>query len=227
MMFSLEMPAEMVYEREAQIQCRVSGEQVEARHKTLEAESMCSEMAARGSDKFYVCKESCLDIDEIAGMIEMAILEHGDIGVVGIDYLGLINCKSTNLVERVELLAIGVKRLAKQYNVPVVFLVQTNRQYSEASGTEIQMDSGYGGIAIEANCDFYIGMWVNPDIKKDATKTEEANPGVCLKLLKNRNGKKGLRWEVKLDPNTFNFKGLRLLPDNPPGTRSRKSECNF
>lgn len=194
--FSLEMPAEKVFEREVQIQCGISGREVEQEYSGREWKDRHLNMIRRGSNRVLVCDKSRLSVPRIAGYVEMARHKFGSIGGVGIDYLGLMHADGKSLFDKVSALSADIKSMAKELQIPVVMLCQVNRGYATSKNVEIEMDAAKGGGDIEAGADFMLGMWSKDD-------------RVFAKLLKNRNGSANHRWEMDINRETLEFLGTK------------------
>lgn len=202
--FSLEMPAEKCFEREVQIQCGLTGREVERDYTEAAWQNHHKVMLDRGSNRVLICDKSRLSVAKIAGYVEMARHKYGPIGGIGIDYLGLMAAEGKSLFDKVSALSADIKGMAKDLQIPVVLLCQVNRAYSSSKNLEIEMDAAKGGGDIEAGADFMLGMWAKDD-------------RVFSKLLKNRNGPANLRWEMEINKETLQFIGtLPFVEEDVP-----------
>lgn len=195
--FSLEMPATKLFEREAAMQSGCNGYTVEYRwrEKPSEAEEIHRTCRENGSPRLIVCDRPKLTIEQTARYIDATRRKFGEIGVAGIDYLGLMAAPGKTLFERTAYLAPELKNLAKSKNVPLIVLSQVNRE-SVRSQTEIETHSAKGGGDIEASADFMLGLYQN---------LEKA---LILKILKNRNGPAGDSFVVEIDKPSLRFGNL-------------------
>ena len=100
--FSLEMPATKLFEREASMQSGVNGFTIEHRWKNepSEAEAIHRLCRENGSNRLIICDRPRLTIEQIARYIDATRRKYGEIGVVGIDYLGLMAGPGKTLFER-------------------------------------------------------------------------------------------------------------------------------
>lgn len=192
MFFSMEMPAEKCAEREIQIMCGLNGREVEDLFKGKEWKDYYATLLKRNSDKVLLCDKPKRTVDQIAAYVEIARSKYGEIGGVGIDYLGLMAGEGRSLFDRVERLSADIKAMAKDLKVPVILLGQVHRGYAASKNVEIEMDAAKGGGDIEAGADFMLGLWTKDD-------------KLFAKLLKNRNGSAGDRWEIDIDRETLRF----------------------
>ena len=192
-LYSLEMPVASITERYGQMIDGCTGQGIESQYTQEGAELFREDFEKRFKEKFqrlYIIpsRVSLQDIIRYTDLIQREFKVK--IGVIGIDYLGLIDAPSEKEYELVSKLARGVKDLAKFTNVPVIDLVQTSRKAGTGE-TEIEMDMGRGSGAIEEAADFVLGLF-----------TPEEGKVVC-KVLKNRKGRKGKCWSLDLNTNTF------------------------
>jgi len=123
------------------------------------------------------------------------------IGVIGIDYLGLIDSPGVNEYEIVSRIARGAKDVAKLMNLPVVILSQVSRKGGEGE-TEVSLDMGRGSGAIEEGADFVLGLWQHADtaIRNDESESDRCTYNLICRILKNRKGPKGSYWKLDLHP---------------------------
>lgn len=196
--FSLEMPAAKLFEREISMINGVNGYTCEYRWRNEPDEANALQLAASdgGGKHMLVCDRPGLTVEQIGRYIDAARRNHGDIGVVGIDYLGLMSAPGRSLFEKTAHLGPALKNLAKEKNVPLLVLSQVNRE-SVKHQAEIEAHSAKGGGDVEASADFMLGM--------QQTKGGQ----LILKVLKNRNGAAGQIWEVCIDRPSLQFTGLK------------------
>lgn len=194
--FSLEMPMAPVSERFQQIIHGSSGQEIEEINRTPEAMAIRVNLEKAFLENLkglYVVPEP-VGISGIGAYCRLIHREYkADIGVIGIDYLGLLNGYRGNEYERLSELARNLKTLAKRLNLPLVVLCQTSRR-GGSGDVEISMDMARGSGAIEEAADFVLGLFqVN----------EEGRQGLVAKILKNRKGPAGSCWLLDLDRSTF------------------------
>lgn len=203
--FSLEMPDEKIFEREMQIANDLSGPEIESMVIAREAKFLRHYDAAKfsGSSRVLTIERPKLSLGHIGDYIELAKSKY-DLGMVGIDYLGLMKGdtgrSSSDLTED---MSNGAKELAKEYKLPVVMLTQINRAAAKAQsedGAEIELHHlKYGG---EAGADIVLGLY------------RDADDAVILKILKNRGGSINKRFKAQISPHSLKFDGFENY--NPP-----------
>ena len=124
-------------------------------------------------------------------------MEDIKIGIIGIDYLGLMDGPGSNAYESMTRLAKGMKSTAKLIGLPLIVLCQTSRK----GGTgyqEVSLDMARDSGAVEESADFCLGLWQN-DLSDAVIEQKQL---IC-KILKNRKGAAGSSWVLDMDPKTF------------------------
>lgn len=133
------------------------------------------------------CDDASLTLRDIRQICRTVKREHG-LGIVAVDYIGLINgeSKSSSRYEQVTDISKGLKRLAKELGVPLVVLAQLNRgPNSRANKRPTKSDLRDSG-QIEADAD--VVVLVHRDNETDAGKA-----GVTELIVdKNRHGPTGI-----------------------------------
>ena len=223
-MFSLEMPVAPFTERWFQILDGVTGKEVEKQfsdHSQIE-----SQRTLQSTNLNTICS-ACLLFHAKVGLatipeyIRLIEQEHRvKIGLVGIDYLGLMDAPGDTEYQQVSSIARGIKEVAKRSNIPVVLLSQVSRKGGDGE-IEISLDMGRGSGAIEEGADFVLGMWQqeSPVCDEDGNKRYDL---IC-RILKNRKGHKGSRWILELEP--ANMKFGSGATEWKPAKIQRKKKC--
>lgn len=223
--FSIEMPVASVAERFFEILDGCTGREVEHMF-TDAAQSELSEASIKQfkhdlRNLFIVPTKISLEyIPRYIAMIEKQ--RQVKIGVVGIDYLGLMDCAGFNEYEITSKLARGIKTVAKAVNLPVIMLSQVSRKGGDGE-IEISLDMGRGSGAIEEGADTVLGLWQME--RPCAVSTGEPEYDLICRILKNRKGPKGSRWVLDLNPKT-----LQLGSDASeykPVIKKRKNTCTI
>lgn len=203
MFFSLEMPATRVFERSVQIALSRYTYNIESEfhhHNRDNRGSTMLDLASKNVNKLLVCETPGLGLDKIEHYTRLARSKYGSIGAVGIDYMGLMSAAGARSeYDRISAVAEGSKHLAKRLNVPVIVLTQINR--SAALSGEVDMHSAKGSGAIEASADYMLAMTKN--------KTGQ----IELKVVKNRNGEAGARFDCDISKSFLRFENLTVAND--------------
>ncbi len=196
--FSMEMPANLVYQRTVQIGLEQSTYFIESGYsgrKPGYQEQTASEIARLGIDNLLTCPKPALTIEQVEHYSRLARARFGDVGVVGIDYLGLMAADGAKSeYERISYCAEQSKIIAKRLNMPVVILTQINR--ASARDGEIETWSAKGSGAVEASADYMLGIQRNQQKE------------IIVKILKNRSGEANLQFRADLDAKYLKFRSL-------------------
>lgn len=202
LMFSLEMAAEKIFEREIQIANDINGWIVEKNfdERNERARYLMERARQRGAGKVIAVEKTRLTLDHVDQYITLAKAKY-EVGCMGIDYIGLLKGDSKTFFERMEDLTNGAKELAKDHGLPVIMLCQINRAAIQAqrAGAEIELDSLKG--AVEAGADTVLGMYRNKENE------------LIMKTLKNRNGPTGAKFLCQITPASFRFNSITKLPE--------------
>lgn len=194
--FSLEMPVIDVFERTVQITSEIENYKIERFFQCADdsVDHMMKDLKLKNADKMIVCPKSGLTLDVIEKYIELAKEKYGEIGAVGIDYLGLINGKGESTEDKISKIANGCKEIAKNQDIPTLLLCQVNRNSLNA---DIEMNSAKGSGGIEAAADYMLGL---------QRKGEE----VELRLLKSRKSSEK-DYKVTMDAKYLKFISLEEI----------------
>jgi len=189
--FTIEMPIPAITERYHQIIDGSPGKDIEEFYRTDKdgVQGLVSDLERRFTQEiknlyFVDVKVSVKDIIAYVRLVQNR--KKIKVGLIGIDYLGLMDGEEQSEYEAVSNLARGMKDLAKLLNIPVVVICQTSRK-AGSGNVEVTLDMGRGSGVIEEAADFILGLW------------QDGDDLVC-KILKNRKGPKGSSWVLDLNP---------------------------
>jgi len=222
--FSIEMPVPSVTERYLQILGKETGRGIEGIYKSNNPHhvKIMEDQFKEDLNRVFVVpiKISLSDIGSYVSIIES---EHNvKVGVIGIDYLGLIDGPGQNEYEIVSRIARGAKDAAKLLNLPVIILSQVSRKGGDGE-IEISLDMGRGSGAIEEGADFILGLWQEQKDSRDCVPQQNEpidEYDLICRILKNRKGPKGSRWKLELDPACFRI-GSDATPHEPKQNRGK------
>jgi len=176
--FSLEMPVEAVFERAASMESGWDQDTIEQIFRDGEGIKILSNMEDIMSGNIYICDKAGLSLPRIQRLVE----RKKDIGLVIIDYLGLVKGQGKDRYERVSDVAENLKALAKDTGKVVICVCQTSRKGGDGEKRltlEMVRDSGVA----EEGCDVMIGMHRIP-------QEEPGSSGLILAyVLKARRGR--------------------------------------
>jgi replicative DNA helicase len=203
--FSIEMPVASLTERYLGILDGCTGMEVENEFSKPDHADI-REIAERSFkhelDKLFVVPTR-VSLNDIAAYVQLIEQEKNiKVGVIGIDYLGLMEGPGVSEYEVVSRLATGLKSTAKLLNIPVILLAQTNRQ-GKSGLNEISLDMARSSGQIEEAADFVLGLW---QIENEGEEKE-----LVCKILKNRKGPIHSQWKLELNP-----RSLQIGPNTEP-----------
>ena len=222
-LFSLEMPVASITERYFQILDGASGFEVERMFQGgLPPDVLDASRNQFKTDlKRLFIVPTKIGLPQIGEYVKLIETQTGiKIGLVGIDYLGLLDMEGDNEYAQVSAVARGVKGTAKSLNLPIVMLSQVSRKGGDGE-VEISLDMGRGSGAIEEGADFVLGLW-----QQTAATCNMGGPEFDLicRILKNRKGPRGSRWVLDLHPESMVF-GSSAVEYVPVKHMRRKKEA--
>ena len=222
--FPLEMPVASVAERYHEIVSGSTGREIEDHYSSdkdgAESHREALKDLFRKDLKNLFIIPTKVSIPEIASYLQLVENHYQvKVGVVGIDYLGLLDGPGREEYEIVSKLARDIKGLSKMLNLPLVVIAQTSRK-AGSGDTEISLDMGRGSGAIEEAADFCLGLF---QAKQQQLSVEAhiSDYDLILKILKNRKGPKGSMWKLDFDPTNFRLgrKATRWITPSRTGRK--------
>ena len=182
--FSMEMPITAVYERTLQIETGLCGYEIENAMKRNDDDiKIKADLVLNDLPNFYIIAKSGLNLEQISRFINFAEqnIYHKKTGLLLIDYLGLVRGSGKDLYEQTSRVARGIKDLSKEKDVPVIFLSQVTKQYTEYD--ELQINSARDSGSVDEASDFVLALW-----KEKEKREEQPDIPQMLGILKNRKG---------------------------------------
>jgi KaiC/GvpD/RAD55 family RecA-like ATPase/5S rRNA maturation endonuclease (ribonuclease M5) len=190
LMFQLELPRELMFERFAAMATKLECCYVEDAYRSAD-ESLSHELNQHLRNLF-VCSESRLTVQKIENLIMRAELKIGERPrVVLVDYIQLIGGKGPNRREKISDIAEDLKVMAKATRTIVIVTSQISRNKEEV---EPNLHSAKESGSIESSCGLLLAAWRD---QKDGRLLH-------LKVLKSTKGGAGLHVEC-------NFDGPRMM----------------
>ena len=204
--FSLEMGRKDVLLRAAS---GASGINLQAlRQRTLrdeERQAVIEALSWANNQPIYVSDDAAQTVMQIRNKVLRFRVEHGDLGLVVIDYLQLMDFegKVENRVQEVSKISRGLKQLAREADVPVLALSQLSRAVEgRASHVPMLSDLRESG-AIEQDSDIVMFIY-----REELYDRETDKRGIAeLHIAKHRNGPIGVI-PLRFDANTTRFMDL-------------------
>jgi len=149
--------------------------------------------------EFWVYDKPGATIYEIAQQARAAKHDHG-IEIMFVDYIQIIRATAEGRVNEIEEVAMGLKNIARELDIPVVALAQVNRQCEDRQDKRPMMSDLKDSGAIEQEADAVAFLYRDWVYTEDQMKENEAE----LIFEKNRHGPIGtifLDWK----PQTMSF----------------------
>lgn len=185
---SLEMPKEEVADRAVAKVGRVSYDRLQAGNFSDDDWAKIAEAAERFRDMpFWIDEQPGCTIMDLRSKA-MRVKRQG-LGLMIIDYVQL--CEANGLGpgatrrEVVGQVSRGVKRLAKELNIPIILLSQLNREVEKRSSPEPQMSDLREAGDLEQDADVIIFLWVFTE--------SDTHTVIGATFGKNRQGKRHVR----------------------------------
>ena len=186
--FSIEMPESALTERMAAAISKIELNKIKTgKFEDSDWPRLTSAITMMSVAKIHYCDSSSISIAGMRSVIRKIEREHGKIALVAVDYLQLVDEKGENETLKIGKISTGLKKIAKDFNTPVIALSQLNRGLeSRADKRPVMSDLRQSG-AIEQDADLVIMLYRDEVYNKD---TEDK--GIMeLIVTKHRNGSIG------------------------------------
>lgn len=175
LLFELELPSTLSFERLAAIAIDGSGKHVEDMYRSEQAVRWRE--SGRLKNIFSVHKPR-LDTKEISRIIEAAELKTSlRPALVLVDYVQLIGSKGDSRYERLSGVMEEMKIVARETNTVIVIASQVGRGHAE----EVTLESGKDSGSIENSAGIVLGAWRDKEPDR-----------MWIRVLKNTKGKSGI-----------------------------------
>jgi 5S rRNA maturation endonuclease (ribonuclease M5) len=185
LLFELELPSELMFERFVQMQVSCYASDVESEYKRTETPLWKS---YRKLHHIFVCPDSGLTPEDIERLIHRSALKIGQPpAVVGVDYIGLVKSPGRSRYEAVSYAAEQLKVIAKRTGTIVLMASQISRPDKSDTSIEVRLHDGKDSGALENSSGLVLGVWrPQPDT-------------LTIKVLKNTKGASGKVVECHYD----------------------------
>lgn len=178
LMFELELPGELLFERFVAAEMQMACKEVESEYK--KGSGAGQEVLSKAFPHLFICWESRQTIENLEHLIHRAELKIGERPkVVILDYVQLLKGKGSNRRERIANIAEDLKVIAKTTRTIIVIASQVSRPDSDSP--EITLHDAKEAGELENSAGLVIGAWRDPEDKKK----------LHLKILKNTKGYSG------------------------------------
>lgn len=191
LVFSMEMPADSLVLRMLSSLGRI--DQSKIRNGQLADDDwprLVSAVSLLESKPFLVDDSAALSPSEIRSRTRRVAREYGQLGLIVIDYLQLmqVHGNSENRATEISEISRSLKAIAKEFNCPLIALSQLNRGLEQRPDKRPVMSDLRESGAIEQDADLIMAIY------RDEVYREDAEKGVAeIIILKQRNGPIGRR----------------------------------
>jgi replicative DNA helicase len=160
---------------------------------------------------FFIDDMPNLSIQEMQLKIKTILFEQGQIGLIIIDYLQLMQTpksKMENRVQEISIITRALKNLARQFAIPIIALSQLSRNVENRVDKKPILSDLRESGSIEQDADVVLMLYKNQDFY---TKQNEIQDYQLTELIiaKQRNGPLG-NIKLKFDPNRTKFSNFEL-----------------
>nr|YP_010471908.1 replication helicase subunit [Haslea avium]UVG41373.1 replication helicase subunit [Haslea avium] len=160
---------------------------------------------------FFIDDTPNLSIQDIQAKIKTILFEQGQIDLVIIDYLQLMqspNSKMENRVQELSLITRALKNLARQFNIPIIALSQLSRNVENRIDKKPILSDLRESGSIEQDADLVLMLYKNKDFHMKQNETQNYYLTELI-IAKQRNGPLG-NIKLKFDPNKTKFLNFDL-----------------
>lgn len=189
--FSLEMSSEQLMLRLLSSACRIPLQNLRVGNLTQnDWVSIRDTMSYISKKHLYIDDRGLLGPVDIRLKLRRILMEHGDIGLVVIDYLQLMKVNylgSSNRTNEITEISRFLKMLAREFSIPIIVLSQLNRGLEQRSDKRPMLCDLRDSGAIEQDADLILFIY------RDEVYTQsKSNKGVAEVIIgKQRNGPVG------------------------------------
>ncbi len=188
--FSMEMPGEALAMRMMSSLGRI--DQHKVRTGKLEEDEwprLTSAINLLAETKLFIDDTPALTPTEVRSRARRLQREHGQLGLIVLDYLQLMQSPSSgdNRVQQISDISRGLKALAKELNVPVIALSQLNRNLEQRPNKRPVMSDLRESGAIEQDADLIVFVY-----RDEVYNEDSPDKGIAEIIIgKQRNGPLG------------------------------------
>lgn len=189
--FSMEMPGDSLAMRMMSSLGRIDQNRI--RSGKLEDDEwprLTSAISMLAKTKLFIDDAPALTPTEVRARARRLMREHGQLGLIVLDYLQLMQSSSSgeNRVQQISDISRGLKVLAKELNVPVVVLSQLNRNLEQRPNKRPIMSDLRESGAIEQDADLILFVY-----RDEVYNEDSPDKGIAEIIIgKQRNGPLGV-----------------------------------
>lgn len=187
LMFSLEMPAEAIAMRMISSLARINQQNLRTGQLTDDDwERIPNAVSLLSEAKLFIDDTPAISPSELRSRARRVAREHGQLGLIVVDYLQLMSIpgNSENRVNEVSEISRSLKALAKEMSCPVIALSQLSRALEQRSDKRPIMSDLRESGAIEQDADLIMFIY-----RDEVYHPDSANKGTAEIIIgKQRNG---------------------------------------
>ena len=193
LLFEIELPAELLFERMVANRSKVPAKEVERGYAM--GERVGPRDLEHNFSNIFICDEAMVDVEQIEAIILRSELKLGvRPKVVLVDYVQLVCGKGEDRYEKASHVAESLKRIAKRTRTIIVCASQRSRPSKQDKKPNVSLHDAKESGSLENSAGLVLGIWRDPD---DKTLMH-------VKVLKNTKGTAGLQIPC-------NFDGERMI----------------
>lgn len=188
LIFSIEMPEEKLTERMTASVGRIDSDKIKTgAFEDSDWARLTSALSILAGTNIHYCDDSTITLAGMRTVIRRIEREHGKLAMVAVDYLQLISEKGENETLKMGKISTGLKRIAKDFDVPVLALSQLNRGLESRADKRPMMSDLRQSGQIEQDADVIMFLYRDSVYNK-----ESADAGIMEIIVgKHRNGETG------------------------------------
>ena len=160
---------------------------------------------------FFIDDMPNLSIQDIQSKIKTILFEQGQIGLIIIDYLQLMQnprSKMENRVQEISIITRALKNIARQFSIPIIALSQLSRNVENRIDKKPILSDLRESGSIEQDADLVLMLYKNQDFHKKQNQIQDYYLTELI-IAKQRNGPLG-NIKLKFDPNQTKFSNFEL-----------------
>ncbi|MBT4963958.1 MAG: replicative DNA helicase [Francisellaceae bacterium] len=187
LIFSMEMPSEQLAMRMLSSLGRIELQKLRTGRLTDgDWPRVSSAISMMSEKKILIDDSAALSPVEVRARARRAVKDHGELGVIVLDYLQLMRVPGTseNRTGEISEISRSLKALAKELNVPVIALSQLNRGLEQRPDKRPMMSDLRESGAIEQDADLIIFIYRDEVYNKESSNKGSAE----IIVAKQRNG---------------------------------------
>jgi replicative DNA helicase len=135
----------------------------------------------------HYCDSSSVSLAEMRTIIRNIERDHGKLSLIAVDYLQLINEGGESQTHSIAKISTGLKKIAKDFDVPMLALSQLNRDLEKRADKRPMMADLRQSGQIEQDADLIIFLY------RDEAYNPQGDQGGIMEIIvgKHRNGELG------------------------------------